>query len=186
LAGRAGGLVGREELGEKSPVMLKLWYNELNNEALVTEMIAEAAREGASERLRESLERQFSPGVKLGTWDVGLHRGQETLVAARETTLGALSRLPNEMWSRPACVAVDDIQKVKLEAEAVTKALEDGMPGAPVAPFYAGLSSLKSVLESPPEIGLSRLSREHMKAIGCHEEGDAGKTVGMLLEEFWG
>jgi len=33
-----------EELGEKSPVTVKLWYNELNNEALVTGMIAETAR----------------------------------------------------------------------------------------------------------------------------------------------
>jgi len=33
-----------EELGEKSPVTVKLRYNELNNEALVTGMIAEAAR----------------------------------------------------------------------------------------------------------------------------------------------
>jgi len=172
-----------KELKRKSPAVVKLRYNELNNEALVTEMIAEAARKGASERFRESLERQFSPGAKFGTWELAVHRGRKTFVAARETTLGALSRLPKGMWNRPVCVVVDEIQKVGPEAKAVLNALEDGIPGVPVVSVYAGLSNSRSVLESA-EIGLSSISSEHLKAVGCLEEGEAGRVVEMFLEGY--
>jgi len=172
-----------ERRGKGAPIMVKMKFEELENTALVAETIAEAARTGASERFRESLEKQFSPGAEFGPLKMKFERGRKRLVGSRETTLGALGRLPKRAWKRPVCLVVDEIQRVKPEAGAVLGHLEDGIDGVPVVPVYAGLPNSKSVLESN-EIGLSRLAPEQFKIVGRLNGGEAKTFVRLFLDGF--
>jgi len=169
-------------------MVVRLATHELADEALVTMAIAEAVNPRLAREWRTVVESRVGSGGSLMPGGIGVKEdtSSATTTRPREISLRSLAReMPPVDWKRPVVLMVDEIQNVRMIAEAVhpvVSAFHLAVENLPVVPLYAGLGDSLAALR---ECGISpRLTKGHRMTVGRLEPVEPGEAARKMLKEF--
>ncbi len=170
---------GESPHGAAAPVPVTVFPGELADEATVAAKIARAIDPDADEAWRQTETRNVTghagvPGI------AGASGSRRTAMAPPAPSFEELRRrFPPQSWTRPVCLAVDEVQTVREAATDVLVKLHSGMPGLPIVPVLAGLANSQDVVSG---CGLSRLEVEAVHTLGALAPEEARDAVEAMLE----
>ncbi len=188
LESRWNGVPESKRAKRRTPMVVRLATHELADEALVTMAIAEAVNPRLAREWRTVVESRVGSGGSLMPGGIGVKEdtSSATTTRPREISLRSLAReMPPVDWKRPVVLMVDEIQNVRMIAEAVhpvVSAFHLAVENLPVVPLYAGLGDSLAALR---ECGISpRLTKGHRMTVGRLEPVEPGEAARKMLKEF--
>jgi len=92
--------------------------------------------------------------------------------------------MPREQWTRPMCLMIDEIQRIKHKsgrARQLIQDLQDNVAGLPIVPLYSGLTNAREILG---RMDMYPLAEDLVHKVDRMRPAEAKATVRKMLAHF--